>query len=159
MSYTWQETTFTALSTLIAEVIESDAFVQRKGDESPFILAMPVLFAGSPDLRLFVIVDENDNPVAFASTLPDDDLEALSIGPLYVTPAARGKGLGHRLVEDCIGWARARGKTRVSVETWGKNSAARRTFEGAGLSLAAEELNTRIDGDSTVRYQLDLNRA
>jgi len=154
-TYSCAETCFAALADLIGELIESDAFLQRRGDDNPFVLAMPILFDGSPDLHFFAMVDEKDDPVAFVSTLPDDAPDALAIGPLYVTPAARGQGLGRDLVRSCVEHAWAGGKAHLVVETWGTNTAARRTFESVGFRLDATEPDARVNGDSTVCYRLD----
>lgn len=58
---------------------------------------------------------------------------------LYVEPEARGQGLGHRLTEQCIAFARARGYQTLSLWTNDILHAARRIYQQAGFLLLSEE--------------------
>ena len=58
---------------------------------------------------------------------------------LYVDPAARGLGLGARLVEECIRFARAAGYRKITLWTQSIMKAAHRIYQGAGFRLVREE--------------------
>lgn len=58
---------------------------------------------------------------------------------LYVDAAARGLGLGRRLVRDCIAFAREAGYRRMTLWTNDILVSARRIYQAEGFVLTAEE--------------------
>ncbi|MFD0264084.1 GNAT family N-acetyltransferase [Kitasatospora indigofera] len=58
---------------------------------------------------------------------------------LLVTPAARGLGLGSRLVEEALAFARTAGYRRVTLWTTDNLVSARRIYQHFGFTLAEEE--------------------
>jgi ribosomal protein S18 acetylase RimI-like enzyme len=92
-------------------------------------------FLAEPTHHMLVAYDGDDTPLGFVSgvetTHPDKGTE-MFLYELGVDEDARGRGIGHALVEALAALARERGCYGMWVGTEPDNVAARRTYERAG---------------------------
>ena len=83
--------------------------------------------------------------------------EVAQLRLLFVDSGARGHGVGGKLVDSCIDYARAKGYTRMVLWTNSTLDSARRIYDAAGFEQTSEEPHPAFpEGTMAQELWLDL---
>jgi DNA-binding MarR family transcriptional regulator/GNAT superfamily N-acetyltransferase len=91
-----------------------------------------------PGRELGWIVERDGEILGSVFVMPDDEKTA-RLRVLYVEPAARGLGLGKRLVDLAVGFARDARYNKLVLWTHHFQTAARKVYQAAGFRLVHSE--------------------
>ena len=102
------------------------------------------------------IAEVDGEPVGCVLCVREDEATA-KLRLLLVDPRARGAGVGSRLVEECVRFARRAGYERMVLWTNSPLTSARPIYEAAGFELVAEEDHHSFGHDMTGQtFEMDL---
>jgi len=119
-------------------------YAEEFGWNGEFEALVATLFARfaanrDPASERFWVAEVNAERVGCVFVVRNEkDPRAAQLRCLLVVPRARGLGLGRRLVDECIQFARSVGYERMLLWTNDVLTAARRIYESAGFSLVEE---------------------
>jgi DNA-binding MarR family transcriptional regulator/N-acetylglutamate synthase-like GNAT family acetyltransferase len=140
----------------------AELYLQEYGWRDPFEGLCAQIVADfvnnfDPKLERCWIAELNGENVGCVMLVKDDQPAVARLRLLLVDPKARGLGLGKRLVDECISFARAVGYKKVTLWTHSILSAARHVYETAGFTLTSSEARHSWGKDVVAEFwDLDL---
>lgn len=96
-------------------------------------------FAERMEQQVFLAFDENNEATGFAEVALRNLVDGCLTSPvgyleaIYVSPKSRGTGLGRKLLDATIEWARAQGCTEFATDSDLKDEAAQRFHMAMGM--------------------------
>lgn len=146
-----------AVASVIREVMAGfGAIGPEYSSSDPEVAAMSAAYAG-PRAAYFVLDDGGRvlgcggiAPLAGAGT------EVCELRKMYLLPAARGRGLGGRMLTQCLDAARGHGYRRCYLETMAGMDAAQRLYLKAGFTKLPAPLGTGAHSGCNRHYLLEL---
>jgi DNA-binding MarR family transcriptional regulator/GNAT superfamily N-acetyltransferase len=105
--------------------------------------------------RAWVAEKDGDRVGAVFVAKQSDEIARLRL--LHVEPEARGMGIGKRLVQECVRFARQAGYHRMTLWTQSILHAARHIYKQAGFQVVSEEKHHSFGKDLTAEtWELNL---
>ena len=95
-------------------------------------------------------IAEKDGEIVGSVFLVKKSATVSKVRLLYVEPAARGMGIGERLIAECIRFARQARYRKIALWTQSELLAARHLYQKAGFQLTAEEPHQSFGRDNLV---------
>ena len=156
MNYSLCQTKVQEIIDIIHEADDSKEFLPSKADADFSVYKFFIESDQNIGIYLFALKDDHGLSLGFISLIPDKVALHAHIGPMYIRRQYRGLSLGKIQVQEIIEWCKNIGVKKLSSKTWGSNLRSRKIFEELGFTIYDERLGQRINGDSTVKYSIDI---
>ena len=101
-------------------------------------------------------IAEKDGEVVGSVFLVRKSKTVAQLRLLFVEPSARGLGIGSRLVDECVRFARQAGYRTITLWTQSDLDAARRLYQKAGFKLTAKKTHDSFGRKVLVAETWDL---
>jgi len=101
-------------------------------------------------------IAEKDGEVVGSVFLVRKSDKVAKLRLLYVEPSARGCGIGARLIDECVRFARQAGYRKLTLWTQSELDAARRLYKKAGFVLTAKKTHDSFGRQGLVAETWDL---
>jgi DNA-binding MarR family transcriptional regulator/GNAT superfamily N-acetyltransferase len=101
-------------------------------------------------------IAEKDGEVVGSVFLVRKSKTVAKLRLLFVEPAARGLGIGSRLIEECVRFARQTGYRQITLWTQSELLPARRLYKKAGFTLTAKKPHDSFGRTGLVAETWDL---
>jgi len=98
------------------------------------------------------VIAERGGEVVGSAFVVKQSARIAKLRMVYVEPSARGLGIGRRLVEECLRFARAKGYRKMVLWTNDILVSARRIYQAAGFTLVSEERHHSFGHDLVGQY-------
>ncbi|MBQ0734048.1 GNAT family N-acetyltransferase [Aquimarina celericrescens] len=86
--------------------------------------------------RSYFVVEENDQILGGGGIAPleNGDPDTCELQKMYFLPMARGKGLGNKMIKQCLDYAKEAGYTKCYLETMPYMESARKLYKKVGFT-------------------------
>jgi DNA-binding MarR family transcriptional regulator/GNAT superfamily N-acetyltransferase len=101
-------------------------------------------------------IAEKDGEIVGSVFLVSKSKTVAKLRLLLVEPAARGQGIGSRLIDECVRFARQAGYKKITLWTQSELLAARRLYRKAGFKLTAKKRHDSFGRKGLVAETWDL---
>jgi DNA-binding MarR family transcriptional regulator/N-acetylglutamate synthase-like GNAT family acetyltransferase len=101
-------------------------------------------------------IAEKDGEIVGSAFLVRNSNTVAKLRLLFVEPPARGLGIGSRLIEECVRFARQAGYRKITLWTQSELHAARRLYQKAGFTQTAKRAHDSFGRKGLVAETWDL---